>query len=459
MKSPRSLTEGSISLGLLKFSLPILYATVLQSLNISVNSFWVGHYLGEAALAATLNANFMMFLLIGAAFGIAAAATILVGQFIGANNLHEAKRIVGTSATFFFAISVVIGATGLALSTPLLIALQTPLESLSLAVTYTRISFLALPSIYLYAFVTGVLRGAGDSKTPFHFMLLSVVLDIGLNPVFIFGIGPIPRLGIAGSPAATFVAQTVSLIALIRHLYHHHNPLCLYRDELRLLHLDRSIVGALVRKGIPMGAQTLVLSLSCVLMVFLVNPFGVETAAAFGAALQIWNYLAIPSISIGAAVSSMAAQNVGARKWDRVNSVVRLGVIYSVLLTGLIVFGVELLGAHAFEFFLPSGSAALQIAVHLNGIATWAFLFSAISMVLISAVSATGTVIAPLIVLVISFLIVRFSLAEVLLERYHADAVWWSFSISTALSAVLAVLYYKHGGWRGTQITVPPELS
>src|ERR1700729_172839 len=216
---PRSLTEGSIPVGLFKFSLPILYANILQSLNGSVNSIWVGRFLGEAALTATSNANTVMFLLIGAAFGIALAATILIGQNIGANNLAETKRVVGTSATFFAVISVTMAIAGLLLARPLLIAMSTPADSLPLAVAYMRVIFLALPCLYLYAFVMAVLRGAGDSKTPFYFMLLSVGIVIALNPVFIFGVGPIPRLGIAGSALATFVAQSVSLAALIRHLY------------------------------------------------------------------------------------------------------------------------------------------------------------------------------------------------------------------------------------------------
>src|ERR1700680_1406566 len=106
MQRLRSLTEGSITRGLFQFDLPILFATVLQSLNGSINSIWVGRYLGEAALTATSNANTVMFMLTGAAFGVAAAATILIGQYIGASNIREAKRVVGTSATFFATISV-----------------------------------------------------------------------------------------------------------------------------------------------------------------------------------------------------------------------------------------------------------------------------------------------------------------------------------------------------------------
>src|ERR1700752_1016492 len=260
MNPPSSLTEGSISSGMIRFLLPILFPNVLQSLNGSVNSVWVGRFLGEAALTATSNANTVMFLLIGAAFGVAMAATILIGQAIGANDLQETKRVVGTSATFFAGISVALAVAGLILARPLLIAMSPPADSLELAVAYMRVIFLGLPCLYLYAFVMAVLRGAGDSKTPFYFMLLSVAIDIALNPVLIFGVGPIPRLGIAGSALATFIAQAVSLAAPIRHLYRRHHILCLHREELQLLKVDWALVGTLVKKGIPMSAQMLVIS-------------------------------------------------------------------------------------------------------------------------------------------------------------------------------------------------------
>src|SRR6185437_1139585 len=219
MNAPRTLTEGSISGGMFRFALPILFANILQSLNGSVNSVWVGRYLGEVALTATSNANTVMFLLISAAFGIAMAATILIGQCIGAKDMAEAKRVVGTSATFFCAISIVVAIAGLILCEPLLAAMSTPHASMAMAVAYMRVIFLALPFLYMYAFVGSVLRGAGDSQTPFYFMLLSVAIDIALNPLFIFGLGPIPALGIAGSALATFVAQAVSLAALLTYLY------------------------------------------------------------------------------------------------------------------------------------------------------------------------------------------------------------------------------------------------
>jgi len=449
---PRSLTHGSIPLVLFRFSLPILLANILQSLNGSVNAIWVGRYLGEAALTATSNANTVMFLLIGAAFGVALAATILIGQKIGANDLREAKQVVGTSATFFAGISVTMAITGLLFCRPLLEAMSTPPDSLALAVAYMRVIFLALPFLYMYAFVMAVLRGAGDSKTPFYFMLLSVAIDIGLNPLFIFGWGPVPRMGIAGSALATFVAQAVTLSALIRHLYRRRNRLCLHQDELAYLRINWGIVRILVKKGIPMSAQMLVVSLSAVLMITLVNRFGVDATSAFGAAMQIWNYIQMPAFAVAMGISAMTAQNVGARKWERVTRIAGVGVLYSVLLTGSIVLLIELLDTRIFGLFLPAGSQALTIASHLNRIVSGSFIFFGISVALFGVVRATGAVIAPLLVLTVSLLLVRFPLAEFFLDRYHADAVWWSFPISSVLSALLAFLYYRFGGWRSAHM-------
>jgi putative MATE family efflux protein len=290
-------------------------------------------------------------------------------------------------------------------------------------------------------------------------MTLSVAIDIALNPVFIFGLGPIPRLGIAGSAIATLLAQVISLVALLIHLYRRRHRLVLHKEELRHLRLDWAIVGTLIKKGIPMGAQMLVVSFSAVLMISLVNTFGVDTTAAFGAALQLWNYIQMPAFAVGMGVSAMAAQNVGARKWDRVNAIARIGVLYSVILTGSIVLLIEILDRHAFELFLPAGSEALRQASHLNHIVTWSFVFFGVTMVLFGVVRATGAVMAPLFVLSISLLVVRFPLAEALIGRFQVDAVWWSFPVSSALAACLAVLYYKYGGWRSARMAgAPPSI-
>jgi Na+-driven multidrug efflux pump len=135
-----------------------------------------------------------------------------------------------------------------------------------------------------------------------------------------------------------------------------------------------------------------------------------------------------------------------------VTRIARTGVLYSVTLTGSVVIAIELLDRYVFGLFLPAASNALTIASHMNRIVTPSFIFFGISVALFGVVRATGAVVAPLIVLTISMLAVRFPLAELFLDRYHVDAVWWSFPVSSVLSSALALAYYRYGGWRGARM-------
>jgi Na+-driven multidrug efflux pump len=135
-----------------------------------------------------------------------------------------------------------------------------------------------------------------------------------------------------------------------------------------------------------------------------------------------------------------------------VTRIARVGVLYSVILTGSIVLAIELLDQRIFALFLPAASAALTVASHMNRIVTPSFIFFGVSVALFGVVRATGAVIAPLVILTISLLLVRYPLAQLFLERFQVDAVWWSFPLSSLLSCILALLYYRFGGWRGAHM-------
>ena len=454
MPPKHSLTEGSIAPALLAFSMPILFGNVLQSINGSVNAIWVGKFLGEAALAAVGNSNVVMFLLFGVLFGFSMASTIMVAQCVGAKNIAEAKRVVGTSAVFFLGLSLIMSWAGFALAQLLVTWLRTPPDALPLALIYMRIIFLALPFMGGLFFLMAVLRGAGDSRTPFIYLVMSVVLDIALNPLLIFGWGPVPRFGIAGSAIATLIAQALSFLALVAHLYRTKHFLCIHRREFRLFRPDWSLVGLLVSKGIPMGLQMFVVSSSMIALTSLVNRFGSQETAAFNAAMQLWNYVQMPALAIGASVSSMAAQNVGAGKWDRVGRVAATGVLFNLLIGGALILIVYVLDKHALGLFLPANGTALQISAHLNGIVLWSYVFFGTSMVLFGVVRATGAVMPPLIMLTVSLWLIRVPFAYSMLDRWQADAIWWSFPLASVTSVIMAVGYYRFGDWRNSRMRV-----
>jgi putative MATE family efflux protein len=442
------LVEGPIAHTLLMFSLPILGSSVLQSLNASINAIWIGRLIGANGLSAAANANSLMFFLMSLGFGLGMAATILIGQSLGGGDMAQAKRTVGTTFVFFTLLSLAIGIGGFIAAPHLLRAMRTPPEVLPLAAAYLRVIFLALPSVYLYTFVMMALRGAGDSRTPFIFLAFSAVLDVGLNPVLILGLGPAPALGIAGSALATLIAQWIGLAALILWLYRTRHFLRLTRAELGYLRLDPEILRALVAKGIPMGLQMIVMSSSMLVMISLVNRYGALTVAAYGACFQLWNYIQMPAMAVGTAVSSMAAQNVGARRWDRVTRVAGIGVLYNVLLTGSLVLLVTLVDRGAFGLFLGGDSPAVDIARHIHAVASWSFVLFGISFVLASVVRATGAVIPPLIILFCAMWLVRLPFAWIMTPALGPDAIWWSFPMGSGTSVILTLAYYRFGRWK-----------
>jgi putative MATE family efflux protein len=449
------LTEGPIASTLLWFSLPTLGSSVLQSLNASINTAWIGRLLGENALTAGANANSLIFLLLGAVFGLGIAATVLVGQSLGAKNLDQAKRTIGTSLTFFGGVSLLLAGLGIAFAPQVLRAMHTPAEALPLAAAYLRVIFIALPGMYLYSFAMMALRGAGDAKTPLVFLAVSAVLDTGLNPLLIRGIGPIPPLGIAGSACATLIAQWFSLVALVVTLYRRKHFLRLARGEAHYLRVDGRILRALLLKGVPMGLQIIVVSSSMLAMISLVNSYGSRTTAAYGACFQLWNYIQMPAFAVGSAVSSMAAQNVGAGKWDRVSRVTRVGVLFNVLLTGALVLAVTALSRRAFALFLGDNAPAINIALHIHGIVSWSFVLFGVSFVLSSVMRATGAVVAPLLIVFASLWLLRIPFAYAFTSLWQADSIWWSFPVGSIASVTLSGAYYRYGGWRSARLLTP----
>ncbi|MGY4515528.1 MATE family efflux transporter [Lysobacter sp. HA18] len=466
MPQRHNLTEGPIARTLFLFALPILGGNVLQSLNGSINAVWVGRFLGEQALTATANANNVMFLLLGAVFGVGMAASILVAQSIGRNDLTQARCVIGTSATFFISLSIIIAAVGLPLSRHVLSWMDTPAAALPFAEAYLRIIFLALPFLYAFTFITAILRGSGDTRTPFIFLLLTVVLDIGFNPLLLFGIGPFPKMGISGAATATLIANATSLTALLLWLRHKKHRLWISRNERHLYKPNFAVLKSLIVKGIPIGLQMMLISVAMLAMMTMVNKHGVETTAAYGASLQLWTYVQMPAMAIGAACSSMAAQNVGANRWDRVHSTAKSGVLFNFLMTGALIIPLIVFDRQTLSLFLPESSPALAIAQHLDPIVIVSFLFFGVTFVLSGVVRATGAVIPPLLILAFALWGVRVPFASMLQPRLGADAIWWSFPASAIVAMLASGAYYLFGGWRKakmlpaghTEIAVPAEV-
>lgn len=444
----RDLTQGPVAKTLLLFALPSLGVNMLQSVNHSVNAVWIGRFLGEEAIAATANAGMVMFLMLSALFGFSMATTILIGQYTGRKDVDAVRQTLGSSVALFVASGVGIAFLGWQFTPDLLSIMGTPEPAYPYALTYLRVMFLSMPMSFLSILLSSSLRGVGDSITPMWAMIANVVLDVVLNPLFILGWGVVPAMGIAGSALATIVAGVVSTAFLIWQIYAKDTPVRLRGAEWRYLRPRLAFLRPIMTMGLPMGLSMIIMSLSALVMISLINREGVDTTAAYGTLNQLWNYVTMPSVAVGSAVSAMAAQNIGANRWDRVSKIAWAGSGINIAMSAVLLGTMTLFARPIFTVFLPDAPDAVNMAIHINHMIGWTFVVMGVSMVVTFLVRANGAVIWPLIILVISAVFVRFSIGFGFYDRIGAEAIWWAFMATSVTSLVLSLAYYQWGGWR-----------
>jgi len=453
------LTQGPISRTLLLFAVPALLTNILQSLSGTINSIWVGRLIGEAALAATANANIVMFLVSSAAFGFGMAGTVLIGQRYGAHDIDGARRTLGTVVGFCALLMALIALVGYIFAPGLLKLLATPDAAFDLALVYLRLIFISMPFMMVSIILSMGLRGTGDAKTPLIFMGVTVAIDAVLNPVFIAGLGPVPALGIAGSALATIVASFIAFVGTVVYVYAKDLPLRLRGSELAYLKPERSELGFIVSKGLPMGAQMLVMSAGGIIMVGLVNREGIMTTAAYAATMQLFTYIQMPAMAIGGAVSAMAAQYIGARKWGTLDQVTRAGLWMNFTMTGIITILLILFDRPVLVLFLGPDSEAVPIAQHIQLLASWNFIFFGVTMVYTATMRSAGAVWVPLVIMAVALFPVRIGFYEFTYGWLGADAIWLSFPISAFFALGLSWWFYHNWNWRSAAPPLSPEMA
>lgn len=432
---------------LLRLAVPAFGANIVGLLDASVNAIWVGRYLGDAALAAVSNANTLLVFLYAGTLGVWMALSIRVGFYTGAARIQDAKRLIKATIWTLGGAGILVAIMLFVFKGPLLKLLAVPPEALPQAQRYLGVILLSVPMTYLYEVVIAALRGGGDTKSALQFSLLMVALDAGLNPVFIFGLDGLPRMGVAGSACATVIAQGVALAGLVFSVYWRRHALRLGRGELAFDREDWAAAGDLLKKGGPMGVEFLWDSILALAMITLVNRFGSDVTAAYGVAVQLWAYVTMPAAAIALAGTVTAAQSLGAKRGDRVRIITWFGIAYSAAATGLLLLLLEIFNRSIFGLFLPASSPALAISGQINRVASWScVLFAGYGAVLITPRSA-GAVWGPL-ALSIAAVGIQWPLATLLLRRWGPDGIWWSLPISSVIACIAAVMYYRAGTWR-----------
>jgi len=404
--------------------------------------------LGPGDLVAVVNANVLLGILMGAIMGIGVAAGISIGQSVGAGDMHTARRVVGTSIGFAVGGGIIMAVIGLFGIHAIVDLIQMPEEAREHAITYFRIVCLSMPTLFCFVFTMMILRSSGDARTPFIFNMIWIGLGLVLTPILLTGAFGLPRLGIAGAALAGWISNAITLLAMLIYIYRKDMPLVLRGTDLRFLRPDPKLLLMLTRRGIPAAAETFIVQGAYFVLLTLVNAYGVMTAAGYSVAAQLWGYVLMPTMAFSASMSAMAAQNIGAGRWDRVNKIALRGCVISITITAGMAFIIYTLGDAPLRLFLPDGGEALQTAREVNEIVLWSWPVVAITFGLFAIVRANGVMLPSAIIFAITMWGLRVPFANMLQPVLGPAAIWWSYPVGTFASAFLAYGYYRWGHWR-----------
>ena len=436
----KDLSVGKESSIILKFALPMLIGNVFQQLYTLINSIIVGNFVGKEALAA-VGASFpLIFTLISLVIGIAIGATIVIAQYFGAKDMKNVVRAIDTLMVFTVVASVAVTIIGILLSKPIFKLTDLPDDVLPLAVTYFNIYMMG--SVFAFGFnsISAILRGMGDSKTPLYFLIISTLLNIGLDFLFVLGF----KWGVAGVAWATVISQAVALAFAIIYLNRTHE---IFRVTWRKPEYDRAIMNKSLRIGFPVGFQQAFVALSMLAMYWLVNRFGTNVTAAFSVAFRIDSFASMPAMNFAMALAAFVGQNLGANKPERVKH----GLWSTFYMTSIISVSISLIGiffAGPVMRLFTNDAEVIAIGKDYLQIVTGFYIVFSSMFVVGGVMRGAGDTFIPMLITFFALWVVRIPLGYYLSEHMGYHGIWWCIPIAWVVGLAMSFAYYLTGRWK-----------
>ncbi|EMJ5759059.1 MATE family efflux transporter [Clostridioides difficile] len=436
----KDLTTGHEGKSIFFFAMPMLIGSLFQQLYNTADSIIVGRFIGKEAMAAVSGANPIMFLLVAALMGVSLGFSILVSQFYGSGDLKKVKATIDTTYILLFIGSILISILGIVFGGPMLKLMNTPESVFAQSKLYLTIIFSGILFSAGYNSVSAILRGLGDSVTPLYFLIIATILNIVLDLTFIV----VLRMGVEGVALATIIAQAVSFIISIIYLNKKHEVL---KFKIKGIVYDNKIFKDGLRLGLPSGVQQMLFSIGNMALQFLVNSYGTSAMAAFGAGLRIENFISLPIMNLGSAVSTFVAQNIGAGENERVKKGIRESIKMTLVLAVTVIALILLFRENLIALF-NTDKDVIKIGSSYLFIIGPFFLFIGTSFVLSSAMKGAGDSMFALISSIVSLWLGRLPASYMLSKFFGTDGIWMGIPFGWTLGLIVTVIYYKKGHWK-----------
>lgn len=440
----RDLTRGSVVRQLFVFAAPLFIANVLQAVYNIVDMIVVGQIIGGAGMSAVSIGGDVLHLLTFLAMGFSSAGQVIIAQCVGAGRRDQVQKIIGTMFTFLLATSLVISAVCFAIRTNVLNWLNTPPESFSYTMDYMVTCIVGLVFIYGYNIVSAILRGMGDSKRPFFFIAIAAVLNMVLDLLFV----GVFHLEVFGAALATVIGQVVSFIISLIYLFRHKESFG-FDFKLSSFKIDSPSLQRLLALGIPMAIQSASINISKIVLTSWINSEGVIYSALSGIYNKTGLFMGVVSNSFTTAGSSMVGQNIGARKFDRVNR-----VVYCVGITGLVVATafsalVLMFPVAVCEMFTSDAAVLAQSSIIIMPIVLNAY-GAATRSPAFAIINGSGNSRLNLLVAVLDGMLARIGLAYILGFGVGLGSLgfWYGDALAGFMPIMIGGIFYLSGKWK-----------
>jgi len=440
IKQKGLMTEGSIFKQILYFSIPLIIGNLFQQLYNTVDSIVVGNFIGDNALAAVNSSGAIVQLLISFFMGLSMGGGVTISNYFGARNREGVHKAVHTT----FALSVLSGVLatiiGVVFTPAILKLVNVDPEVMADSVLYLRIYFMGILGLIVYNMCSGMLRAVGDSRHPLYFLIVSSVINVVLDILFV----AVFNLGIAGVAYATLIAQLASAILSIRQLMRTDQ---MYKLELKKVRFHMDILKRIIKIGLPSALQNAIVSFSNVVVQANINSFGKEAMAGAGSYMKVDGFALMPVMSFSMALTTFVGQNIGAKEFERVKKGTKIGVLMSCT-TILIISMILLVFAPQVMSIFSSNPNVIAVGKTMMYSVVPGYLFVAISHALAGVLRGAGLTKIPMYVMVVCWCVCRVIWITVTVKLFNdIRFVFLGWPVTWVLSATVLIIYYKRSNW------------
>ena len=445
---PVDMTEGSPGKRIVAFAIPMLIGNIAQQLYNTVDSIVVGRYVGDNALAAVGSAGPIINLLLVLFVGISVGAGIMVSQYFGAREREELSGSIGCCITLTALSALIIMIVAPFVIRPMLRLLNTPDSILDWCYSYLMILFIGIIGMAYYNILGGVLRGLGDSVSALVYLLVATVLNIFLDLLFV----AVFRMGVAGVALATVIAQAISAVLCFQKLTRMQD---VFDMKLHYLKPGRKHTVDMIRLGLPSGITQAIFSMAMIVVQSLTNSFGEMFIAANVIIMRVDGFAMMPNFSFGTAMTTYAGQNVGARKYDRVERGAREGTLIAVVTSAVITALILIFGKYLMGIFTQTAEL-VELSMRMMRILALGYIAMAVTQCLSGVMRGAGDTMTPMWISLITTVAIRVPLAYGIawltrtpeLPNGKSACIFISLLVSWVLGACITSFFYRRGAWK-----------